>query len=69
MNELVQKNINQEWAIKHFLRDYLDKPKDDQTLQRILEDIGEYYEADRSYIFELNAERTHTSNKIGRAHV
>lgn len=62
MNELVQKNINQEWAIKHFLRDYLDKPKDDQTLQSILEDIGEYYEADRSYIFELNAERTHTSN-------
>ena len=62
MNECAQNVSNQEQAIKHFLYDYLDKPKNEQTLNSILADIGKYYDADRAYIFELNAERTQTSN-------
>ena len=53
---------NQEQAIRIFLRDFLDKQKDEQTISHILAEIGGYYDADRSYIFELNAERTHASN-------
>ena len=60
-----QENLNttrQEKAIKKFLRNFLSKQKDEQTILHILAQLGEYYDADRSYIFELNEERTHTSN-------
>ena len=53
---------NQEEAIRNFMRGYLDKPKDKTTLKHILQDIGDYYDADRSYIFEMNGERTTLSN-------
>ena len=62
MSQLAQNKSNQEQAIRKFLHDYLDKPKNEQTLQSILADIGEYFNADRSYIFELNTERTQASN-------
>lgn len=62
MNGLTENTYDQARAIKRFLRDYLDKPKDEQRLQSILADIGGYYDADRAYVFELNAERTHASN-------
>lgn len=50
------------YAVKRFLRDYLGKTKDEKTMNSILEDIGEYYEADRAYIFEMNDERTVCNN-------
>ena len=62
MNEQMINASRQEQAIKSFLRDYLDKQKDEQTINQILAYMGGYYDADRSYIFELNAERTHASN-------
>ena len=52
MNDTKQIQTCQEQAVKQFLRDYLDKAKDEQTLNSILQDIGGYYEADRAYIFE-----------------
>ena len=62
INENKNSNINQEHAIRSFMRGYLDKPKDGQTLQSILEEVGNYYDADRSYIFEMNDQRTEVSN-------
>ena len=62
MKEVTENTSRQERAIKHFLRTYLDKPKDEQTISYILEELGGYYDADRSYMFELNADRTHASN-------
>ena len=62
MEEFTRKISEQEQAIKRFLRDYLDKPKDEQTLNSILADIGGYYDADRSYIFEMDRGRTVFSN-------
>ena len=52
----------QEQAIKRFLRHYLDKQKDGHTIRCILEELGQYYDGDRAYIFELDRERTHASN-------
>ena len=62
MNSFSQNTSNQEQAIKSFLRDYSNKPKDGQTIHGILSEACSYYDADRSYIFELNTERTHISN-------
>ena len=62
MNESTRNVSEQEQAIKRFLRDYLDKPKDEQTLNSILASIGGYYDADRSYIFEMDRERTVFNN-------
>ena len=52
----------QEQAIKTFLRDYLDKPKDGQTLNSILAKVSGYYDGDRAYIFEMNQEHTEFNN-------
>ena len=57
MNEKKQMKTGQEQAVKQFLRNYLDKAKDEQTLNRILQDIGGYYDADRAYIFEAHMDR------------
>ena len=54
--------LRQERAIKDFLHRYLDKQKDSQAISCILEELEEYYESDRAYIFELNPQRTHASN-------
>ncbi|MGN0968480.1 MAG: response regulator [Oscillospiraceae bacterium] len=62
MNELTEKASGQEQAIKRFLRDYLDKPKNEQTFHSVLADIGSYYDADRAYIFELSTDRAYASN-------
>ena len=62
MNEKTESTIRQERAIKGFLRHYLDKQKDGQTISCILSELGEYYDGDRAYIFELNRERTYASN-------
>ncbi|MDO5389632.1 MAG: response regulator [Eubacteriales bacterium] len=57
MNDIKQIQTCQEQAVKQFLRDYLDKAKDEQTLNSILQDIGGYYDADRAYIFEMDRDR------------
>ena len=62
MNELSQNLLNQEQAIKHFLHDYANKEKGGQTIQNILADAGRYYDADRAYILEWNAQRTMVNN-------
>ena len=48
MNDMKQTQNCQEQAVKQFLRDYLDKAKDEQTMNSILQDIGGYYDADRA---------------------
>ena len=62
MREHTESMARQEQAIKRFLRDFLDKPKDGQSFDSILARMGRYYDADRAYIFELSAERTHASS-------
>ena len=57
MNGNKQIQTDQEQAVKRFLRDYLDKEKDEQTLNSILQNIGENYDADRAYLFERDKER------------
>ena len=57
MNNMKQTQNCQEQAVKQFLRDYLDKAKDEQTMNSILQDIGGYYDADRAYIFEAHMDR------------
>ncbi|MGN0575211.1 MAG: GAF domain-containing protein [Ruminococcus sp.] len=62
MNSFPTNTQNQERAIRGFLRDYLNKPQDGQKLNNILAGTCKYYDANRSYIFELNKERTEISN-------
>ena len=57
MSEQKKIQKSQEQAVKQFLRDYLDKEKDEKTLSNILENLGAYYDADRAYIFELEKAR------------
>ncbi|MDO4493568.1 MAG: response regulator [Clostridia bacterium] len=57
MKELIQKHASQELAVKQYLQHYLDKVKDEQTLNSMLRELGEYYEADRAYIFEADYSR------------
>ena len=57
MNLMEQRQDRREQAVKHFLREYLGKAKDAQTMNCILQDIGRYYDADRAYIFEAHMGR------------
>ena len=57
MDNIEKMQTGQEKAVKQFLRDYLDKAKDKQTMNSILQDIGGYYDADRAYIFEAHVDR------------
>lgn len=61
MKSFSQNTSDQEQAIRRFLRDYSNKPNDGENIHRILSDVCRYYDADRSYIFELNEKRTHIS--------
>ena len=58
MNDRERNQSGQEQAVKQFLWDFLDKTKDEQTLNRILQDVGGYYDADRAYIFEMDKDNT-----------
>ena len=58
-----QVNISgQEKAIKNFMHTCLDIQKEGQTIDYILAELGRYYDADRSYIFEINGEYTRAGN-------
>lgn len=61
MNSLTQNTLNQENAIKNFLRDYLNAAKDGQTVNSILSRTCGYYDADRACIAEINHEKTEIS--------
>ncbi|MDD5832052.1 MAG: response regulator [Clostridiales bacterium] len=62
MDEIMKNRTNEAQAVKQFLRDHLDKEKDDLTMNDILRDIGRYYDADRAYIFEADRDRQTFSN-------
>ncbi|MDY3249007.1 MAG: ATP-binding protein [Candidatus Choladocola sp.] len=64
MKEL-HKSLNQEQAIRSFLREYSGKTKHGQMLSDIMADMGEYYDSDRIFVFELNEERTEISAAHG----
>ena len=62
MTDLPQKNKNQEAAIRKFLKDYLNKPKEKDAIRIILAETCGYYGGDRAYIFELSHDRAAASN-------
>ena len=62
MNDKVRRQTCREQAVKQFLRNYLDKIKDEDTLNSILQDVGRYYDADRAYIFEMGESHTAFNN-------
>ena len=62
MSEWTEQASAQDRAIRRFLREYLDKPRDQENLGRLLADLGGYYEADRIHIFEVDAGRTRVSS-------
>ena len=55
-------SIQQNNSVKDFLKRYLDKPKDENTLNLLLKDVGEYYRADRAYIFEIDQDKQTMNN-------
>ena len=61
MNSLTQNTLNQENAIKNFLRDYLNAAKDGQTVDSIISRTCGYYDADRVCIAEINPEKAEIS--------
>ena len=44
----MQTQTDEKQAVKQFLRNYLDKAKNKQTLDSMLQYIGGYYDADRA---------------------
>ena len=58
----MQTQTDEKQAVKQFLRNYLDKAKNKQTLDSMLQYIGGYYDADRAYIFEADPARKTLSN-------
>ena len=58
----MQTQTDEKQAVKQFLRNYLDKAKNKQTLDSMLQYIGGYYDADRAYIFEADPARKTFSN-------
>ncbi|MDO4501310.1 MAG: ATP-binding protein [Erysipelotrichaceae bacterium] len=53
---------NQESAIKSFLDLLNRRPEDCLSIEEQIEEIGKYFGADRSYIFEQNADPTYVDN-------
>ena len=53
----------QEQAIKDFMNHCLVMSGDDQITDHILAELGEYYDADRVGIYEVNREGTHISSR------
>ena len=58
MYELIEDARRQERAIQNFLRNNLEKQKDERTIHQVLAELCGYYDADRTYFFELNAAQT-----------
>ena len=58
MGEFVQNMLDQAHAIRYILREYSNKPKGRDKITHILSDLGEYYDSDYAYIYELNPMHT-----------
>ena len=61
MGEFVQNMLDQAHAIRYILREYSNKPKDRDKITHILSDLGEYYDSDHAYVYELNPMHTEAS--------
>ena len=59
MSEQRNPMSRQEKAIRDFMRSCLVIPKEEQAIDHILAELGNYYAADRVYIFEAGIEDTH----------
>ncbi|MGN1016581.1 MAG: response regulator [Faecousia sp.] len=64
MSEYTFDSSCQEQAIRRYLRKYTGTTKDLQTIHQILGEVGEYYGADRAYLFEVNDAFDHTGNTV-----
>ena len=61
MGEFVQNMLDQAHAIRYILREYSNKPKVRDKITHILSDLGEYYDSDHAYVYELNPMHTEAS--------
>lgn len=59
MKEQGRPMSRQEIAVKDFLRGCLAIQSEEQVITHILTELGKYYDADRSYIFEADEETAH----------
>ncbi|MGN0424523.1 MAG: response regulator [Acetatifactor sp.] len=62
MNEQKNHLSRQEKAMRDILQSCMGLQKEDQAAYHILAELGKYYDADRTYIFEINAEHTYAGN-------
>lgn len=62
MTQIPKSAMDQTTSIKDYLRTYLRRPKDENTLSSLLTDVGEHYHADRVYIFEFDKDGQTLSN-------
>ena len=62
MNKLVHEDDNQEQCIRRFLHGFLNNTDSMQTIESILLEVGQFFEADRAYIFEFDEARASLSN-------
>ena len=51
MNKLVHEDASQEQCIRGFLHGFLNKTGGLHSLESILLEVGQFFEADRAYIF------------------
>lgn len=63
MNEQVNHLSRQEIAIKDFMYNCLVMQKEEQIIDHILAELGEYYDADRVCIYEVNEAYTRISSR------
>ena len=63
MNKQMNHVSRQEQSIKDFMYNCLVMSKEEQIIDHILAELGEYYDAERVCIYEVNEEYTHISNR------
>lgn len=62
MNKQMNHMSGQEQAIKDFMQDCLVIQQEEHPTYHILAKLRKYYDADRTYVFEVNKEYTHAGN-------
>ena len=63
MNKQMNHMSRQEQSIKDLVYNCLVMSKEEQIIDHILAELGEYYDAERVCIYEVNEEYTHISNR------
>ena len=63
MNKQMNHMSRQEQSIKDLMYNCLVMSKEEQIIDHILAELGEYYDAERVCIYEVNEEYTHISNR------